>query len=413
MTNYKKLPDIDPVLLLDFKKWKKAHPLISFCSGDARHDIDADGVYSFFRANTPKIVSRPEFNATGLICERGNTNLLPNSTSLDGVQGFSTVPGTTAVSPLGTTVTLVRESGNGSHIMADKSVAISTEGYYCSSCFVKIPSDSQINRIGIHLIGASTVTIVDFLVESGKITGMASDSSKEANYQSVGDGWYRIYIKGHILANTTAICRFYSWDKNSANNTYPAPANASLFITGMQLSPTFELTSHIPTNGSTVSRLGEAVAFGSVGNFLNQQQATLFIDFQYPEFVSGWSDIIMFSAVPHSDTERFDISTRLVGGEFQISTHLRNTTFTHTFTGFSPNQRILAAIAYGGGKLKSAINGQYRESNGNKTVTFSRFSIGCSSRGGDVVSLPASTIVQSVSLYDRSLSSQEMIALTT
>jgi hypothetical protein len=146
---------------------------------------------------------------------------------------------------------------------------------YTTSLFVKYDS---VKYFYISNAGASAYRTV-FDIENGTIisTGSSVDSSKIENY---GNGWYRCSAT-FIAAYTTL---YYNLSPNSNNATFTNTTDFS-YIWGAQVEQASYATSHIPTQGSAVTRLADICNGAGNDQVFNDSEGVIYVETQ--PFIDG------------------------------------------------------------------------------------------------------------------------------
>ena len=113
-----------------------------------------------------------------------------------------------------------------------------------------------------------------FDLDNGNISNISADITADSiNY---GNGWYR-YIITKTSASSNEICRINSLESLSQGD-YQGDGTSGIYIWGAQLEELPYATSHIPTNGSTVTRDGETcTGAGSSADF-NSEEGVLYAE---------------------------------------------------------------------------------------------------------------------------------------
>jgi len=117
-----------------------------------------------------------------------------------------------------------------------------------------------------------------------------TDSPLTSTITSVNNGWFRITTTGE-LTSSGVVPYFYPY--------YSATEIEGFYIWGAQLEDS--LTSYIPTNGSTVTRVKDVVNNAGDVNTFNSEEGTLFVEFSLKSQVF-WSRIKIANGSSSSDS---------------------------------------------------------------------------------------------------------------
>jgi len=186
--------------------------------------------------------------------ERGRVNLLKYTEEFDnGVwgKGRGTVQANTATAPDGTDTadTFTENTDNGSHYVV-ATLDCSPNTTFSASGYVKDKSTGfaavglQQNTSGSSYIGS---TLIHFNLSTGTHTATANGGTEPTNIsyssESVGNGWYRIQVKG-TLGGTAGKVQMFLSPSTGTTNSYQGDGSSGIYIWGAQLEEANEATGY-------------------------------------------------------------------------------------------------------------------------------------------------------------------------
>jgi hypothetical protein len=250
--------------------------------------VDANGDFDFHRESTATRV-----NEAGLIeASQGNDTPRIDFTNGEGAfliepqmtntfqysEDFSqgnwgknslTVTSNNIVSPDGTVnASLLTITGSISYLSQVQS--LNSGDTFTISAFVK----KGTNRWVRLAYASSSVSGAWFDLENIAV-GTQSANSVSASIENYGNGWYR--IKNTITSHTSTGLTFIALS-NSDGNGSDAVNDKTIYVWGLQVEESSFATSYIPTNASTVTRVGERVNSSGNSDLFNDSEGVLYAE---------------------------------------------------------------------------------------------------------------------------------------
>ncbi|NDU95706.1 phage head spike fiber domain-containing protein [Spirosoma terrae] len=265
-----------PSLNLSFTNTETLDSRLTFTRNSIGTRTNSTGLIETVAANQPRFDYDPvTLQARGILIEESRTNLFlrsenfANGTWTKG-GGVAVVTDNVEVSPTGTTnAALFTTNTSKLHCFVRQSLTLTNGATYTVSAFVK-----RYNYDYVGLRVASTGTHAMFNLTTLTWGGSNLSSYQSYGYQSVGNGWYRIWATRTITeatgTNVTGVCLVGTSGEEAPTNL---SGGEGLYLFGAQLESGAFVTSYIPTAASSVTRSGDLCLLNNL-NWFNPSQGT-------------------------------------------------------------------------------------------------------------------------------------------
>ena len=227
--------------------------------------VNEDGLIEVMDNDVPRL-DYTDGGCPNFLLEPQSSNALPYSNKFlnTGWQYYrGTITDNATISPDGTlnASKYQEDSQTGSHLFRRQSLSITNGLSYTGSIFAK---KGELTSILLQSNSSSRwVASASFDLENGTVT---SGTGVIKNY---GNGWYRCSISGDAVQTTTdAGIEMYTSVGAGRNGD-------GLFMYGAQFEQSSYPTSYIPTNGSTVTRVGETCNGAGDASTFNDSEGVL------------------------------------------------------------------------------------------------------------------------------------------
>ena len=222
-----------------------------------------------------KVVNCPHY-----LLEPARTNLLPYSEDFSNAAWTkyrTSILSNNAISPDGTLNAdkLVDNSVNSTHAIEERRYSLSSGSEYTYSFFAKA---NEIKQVG--LLGSSPNQGSIFDLENGIVYGDFISAPNSSKIENFGNGWYRCSITTTLTGTDSKFGIYLA--KNGSTN-YSGNGTDGLYIYGAQLEQGSYLTSYIPTNGTTISRIAESADFSGDAATFNDSEGVLMVEGNIPK----------------------------------------------------------------------------------------------------------------------------------
>tara|TARA_S200002703_G_C3768612_1_gene236627 strand:+ start:13 stop:1287 length:1275 start_codon:yes stop_codon:yes gene_type:complete len=341
-------PNTRPSLNLNFARSKTLDPRITFIrtqTGSEASYVDESGIIRYASADEPRFDHDPETGkCLGLMIEEQRTNLIAYSTYHAGdgsnsdfrwlpLNGAST-SSTTETAPDGTSTAWRWDGNSGSGAIA--------RVYLGPDTFTANGSDSYTISFYAKLISGTT--------KSSTLIFDLQDTQLLTFYESnlVTGEWKRIVITGTPASGT------YTFMDLVNNNT----TDYVIDFWGLQIEKDKDVSSYIPTSGSTVTRNADNVWMTDISDFFNPSQGTSVIRYS-PRFDTNANSRYraLFSFRDTSTGYRISIA----GNEHQMyfpSTGTLMDYYTYSGPSFIRNNLETNVVSYGSTYFRLYLNDQ-------------------------------------------------------
>jgi hypothetical protein len=241
-------------------------------------NLPKDYLYTSDRLNFPR-VDYSDGSASFLL-EPQRTNLVTYSEQFDNVAWVktnSTVSANTTTSPDGTTNadSLVDNSTSGIHGLIAQNIGGS--GTYTFSFYAKANTLSRVGILTNSTVNLSlALTALVFDLENGVVVNSVSGIT--ASIQSVGNGWYRC----SAVIPSSGAGNYLIATSNGGTTVNYIGSGQSVFVYGAQLELGAYLTTYIPTQATTATRLADTFTRNNIftNNLISSSGGTWFVEFK-------------------------------------------------------------------------------------------------------------------------------------
>lgn len=189
-------------------------------------------------------------------------------------RAFVTVNSTTSPDGTVNALRLTEDSSiSGEHTL-DHFVPITSGQTYTMSVYTK--QDTVGRRLRLRFATAS-VCQVDFDLSNGTAFSASGANLVSFGSQSVGNGWYRVWLTGTGASTGNLVARLQM--ATTTTGSYLGDGSSGFFIWGAQLETGIAQTTYIRTTTSQATRNADVVSVAN-GLWLNQSEGTFFVDRQ-------------------------------------------------------------------------------------------------------------------------------------
>ena len=215
--------------------------------------------------------------------------------------------------------------------------AVSISGSHTYSIFAKKGTNDLISLRSLSGIDARA----EFNLNTGVLNSTSNTSSTEI--KSYGNGWYRVSM---TFSGSNSFVYVYP-------NSIGTADAGNIYIHNAQLEAASYITSYIPTEGSSVTRVVELMTQTPPSDIIGQTEGTLYIDFtpNTDEATTKWLAFL------GSGSQYIGI---YILSNAKIRLEVANTTsqalFDTSFT-ITKGQRYKCAIAYANNDFTAYVNG--------------------------------------------------------
>jgi hypothetical protein len=345
-----------------------------------------------------------------LLLEPQRTNVLPQSNyfaAADWIKINGSIATNQATSPegIGNASTFTEDTSSGFHVMYDNIVAAFSTAHTLSA-FVK-PNGRNI--MYLRMENASTgsgLGITYFNISTGQIL---TDSSTSSSIEAYANGWYRVSITATTPSAQSTLFAIGLADVDNSRS-YTGDGTSGIYLYGAQAEPSATYpTSLIPTNGTSVTRVGDIALKTSISSLIGQTEGTLFFD---------W---IMNHESPNSSEDLYTLTmsdgtgNKIIGinnYNQTLAVFIKDTTtqfFDNSYTSGTDGARIKLALAYANNDVALYINGTQIATDSSATIpTLSQVRLNTFWNGN----LPDSTSVNQLLLFKTRLTNADLATLT-
>lgn len=268
------------------------------------------GVVTRFSANAPRIST-----ANGLLIEPGRTNLVKMNSSAataGTLTSGETDPEGTSLAYLytATATTTGQQWSTGA-----STIAYANGTTYTTSAFVKAGTFDRVQMFISSSVVATGNAYANYYLNGSGSVSAAGASITASGIQSLGTGWYRIWMTFTATGastNTLAFCKIITGSETRAPSV--AGSSQTMYFYGAQVEVGATLTSYIPTTTASATR-GADIAYETMP--FSFKAATIYAAGTVPYFSSAQSTARLISAA--SSTSNTAYINRPLSGSDHIN----------------------------------------------------------------------------------------------
>jgi len=283
----------------------------------------------------------------------------------------------------------------------DATISTTLGSTYVFSAFYKKDTETTIN----HSVFNENTGYVTFNFDTETISITRNDSGNTIETDGFGfekyeNGWYRVYLKFVKKAGSVQL---------QVARQDAGVIGQSTFIYGAQLEQGSYATSYIPTSGSAVTRVVDAIEqSGFQGKVMNATQGTIFIHFNNPIEDGDNNDFHMFRSEGTSGIENGFLFKVDTGTGVDILERVLNATGAQFGNIVVKGQENKIAISFTSSTLLGSGNGVTKSYAGTylgTKINIDEFqNSGATLQGFDIIDMK---------FYDTALTQEEINALTS
>ena len=285
---------------------------------------------------------------------------------------------------------------------------------YTFSFFAKINGS---NFVQVALSTGFSALYQNFNLLDGTLGNGNLTSGYSSNIEAIGNGWYRISVKGNTVSETA---RFLTipilTDIASRNPSFVGNGNLGIYVWGFQKEQGSYATSYIPTSGQAngVTRVADVCNNGANEQVINSTEGVLYAEIK--GFISQDTTEPNRYITITNGTSNERVALLLGGNLNQLraiiysSTQSINLSFTTSLTDVKQFNKL--AVKYKSGDYAFFLNGA-KIGGSTETSIFSQNTLNDFSFdvGGGTQQFRG--MVKDIKLYNTALTDQELIALTS
>jgi hypothetical protein len=286
---------MNPSLLLIPDRYKAAK-LYSQIPDSGAGDLDFARASVATRVNASGLIESvasgvPRLDYTGggcpsLLSEPQRTNKCPDSANYGNSFLNTTATRNVVSAPTGLAEAdrVLDDNTNGEHLLGQNFDSILNAQPYTVSCFFK--DDGTGGRAVIRFfVGSWTYGVYN--LANGTVT--ATDGVGTASIQNYGNGWYRCILTATASTDYTPMVTQLGVANSSNNFSYQGATSLGVYFWGYQAEQGSYVSSIIPTNGSSVTRLADTASKTGISSLIGQSEGVLFMEFDLPSLASAGS----------------------------------------------------------------------------------------------------------------------------
>ena len=358
--------------------------------------------FDYSNSSCPSILVEPQRTNLALYSEQfDNAAWTTNGLNVTVSSNSTTAPdGTNSADSILTTTT------NGLHYVQQRTGSATAGTTYTMSVYVKklgydycrIETSNTATAYAIFRFSTKELTIGggQVVANSGKVTEMS-------------DGWFRIQMS--ILPAASVTWRWWVECLNDiGSQSFVGEVTKGLYVWGFQFEVGSYATSYIPTVASTVTRNADAISKTGISSLINSEEGCFFVEAN--SLING-GVFRQFALSNGTDNSRLTIGWSSIVNTLLIRMDVAGVNVVNNnITSFNQTSNNKILIKWGGGNLKTFINGVERLSLTSLTMpTANLFTKLGFDRGVSATFFEGN--VKSVLVFPTQLTDVQCIALTT
>jgi hypothetical protein len=362
--------------------------------------VGADGLIKTALANVPRL-DYSNGSCPSILVEPQRTNLFTYSEQFENAtwtKTNTTVTANTTISPDGNnnadTYNVVSTGANFIY-----QIPSLTTGSYSISVYAKKGSSNIIRLFNVSS-GASAAW---FDLNLGQVIGTVNGGT--ASIENSGNGWYRCVYKG-----TSVTSGFTGIGLSDTANSATASIGSSVYIWGAQIEQGSNATSYIPTVASAVTRNADVISKTGISSLINSEEGSFYVEAS--SFVNGGS-FRQFALSNNTNNSRLIMAWSSLANTLLIRLDVLGVNIVNNnITSFNQTSNNKVLIKWGGGNLKTFVNGVERLSLTSLTMPNANLFTKLGFDGGLGANFFEGN-VKSVLVFPTQLTDVQCIALTT
>jgi hypothetical protein len=255
---------------------------------------------------------------------------------------------TTAPNGLNEADRILDNNAQDEHLLGENFGSITNGQPYTVSCFFK--ADGTGGRAVIRYYGGEWVYAVYNLANG---TVAFTDGNVITSIQNYGNGWYRCILTHTAVMDYTPMVTQLGIANSSNAFSYQGASNLGVYFWGYQAEQGSYVTSHIPTSGASVTRVGDYASKTGISSLIGSTAGTVFIDAIMNTGTTQNADVFLLKGSGASAFVMFMSSTT-----GNINLYLATSFAVPTIkSGDNRGLRLKIAISYQSGALVAYVNG--------------------------------------------------------
>jgi hypothetical protein len=300
---------------------------------------------------------------------------------------------------------LTENTTNGDHAFFDVVTYFVSGTTYTISFYAKANG-----RTKVELVSANSGTCPTGRFDLANVTATATNSSFNAEIESIGNGWYRCAVS-KVAPNTGLDLPYYAMVQSFGTISYQGNGTSGVYFWGMQSEASSYKTSYIPTTSASATRVADACFKTGITSLIGQSEGTLFAEFIFNS--ATFPTMIMFLTQSNSFANAVYIQTFSSDGiSFQVWSGVVNQVSINT-SGLTNGQKVKVAVGYKANDFVIYVNGVQKgtDTSGSLPASLNNLEIGTYLEGGSPYTY-AQSINQAV-VFKTRLTNAELASLTT
>jgi hypothetical protein len=361
--------------------------------------VNANGIIETVGANVPRI----DYTGGGcpsILVEPQRTNLLTYSedfTNASWTKLNATITSNVSTAPDNTSTAdkLVEDNTSNNHLVQIAIVA--TDTTYSFSIFAK---KAERNWIVLRSVNASFQNVKAwFNIDTGTIGTLENGAT--ATITSLANGWYKCTM---VVPSFSSGFEFrVSVSTGNNVDSYLGDGTSGVYLWGAQLEAGSYATSYIPTTSASVTRNADVISKTGISDLIGQTEGTLFCDVNLNSRVSFTYLALSTDLTTSSNYLGIGFLGNSIAFESVVGAALQaNIVYSNSSTG-----RFKIAAAYKANDFVLYINGVQIGTDTSGTIP------ACSQLGLNAFSNAQALNYNSVQLYKKRLTNDELVSLTT